>query len=256
MTRNLFLIAPAISVLFLAFGIFQSDSEAQVREVHSILLNDLGVARLDRQGNPYVTINPVRCRQLGPELCEFFRQHEYGHVNLKHLERRINPRQAEIEADCYAAKNVSPDVAKAASDWFNSGNGASRVHGSSQQRADRVTSCSQKAQPIRVPNRSQTRRPVVASKKSYASNASPNSQTRRAVPARSNSASSPRPAKLVYAKNSTPKRTTIAKKVYVKSPTTVRVTAGPTKRAPATKTAIRPTSSTNNKPNCRCDSRP
>jgi len=161
MRRPQLLIIPAISSLFLTTGIFQSDSEAQVREVQSILLNDVGVARLDRQGNPYITINPVRCRQLGPKLCEFFRQHEYGHVHLKHLERQINPRQAEVEADCYAAKNVSPDVARAASDWFNSGNGASRIHGTSQQRANRVKTCSQTRKPTKAPNHTPTRKPVI-----------------------------------------------------------------------------------------------
>jgi len=172
------LVITTISFLLTTSAITQSNCEAQVPVYRNILLNDLGVSRLDRQGNPYITINPVRCRQLGPELCEFFRQHEYGHINLKHLERRVGTRRAEVEADCYAAKHVSPSIANAAFNWFSSGNGSSRVHGTSQQRANRVTACSAKEQPIVIPNRTLTRKLVTSPRKSYASNAFSNPSTR------------------------------------------------------------------------------
>ena len=222
MTRIRFLLIPAISSLFFATGFFESDCRAQIREVSRVIFNDVGFASLDRQGNPYVAINPIRCRQLGPELCEFFRQHEYGHINLNHFDRRINTRQAEAEADCYAAKHVSPSVAKAASDWFQSGNGASRVHGSGQSRAARVATCSQREQPITAPDRSLTRR-VTPSRRTYSANATSSSPTRTVTVRRSTAAQGTKPAKLVYvqAPDSTRTNTT--------TPNSARSTKAPTK---------------------------
>ena len=256
MIRLRFLMITMIPSLLLMTGIFQTDSQAQVREYQSLLLNDLGVVQKDRNGEAYVTINPLRCRALGPELCEFFRQHEYGHVNLNHLDRRLSTRQAEIEADCYAAKHVSPSVAQAAVDWFNSGNGASRVHGSSEQRANRVASCSQNEQPIEVPNRSRTLK-FVPAKRSYSSNASSNSSSRN-VTLRSSTPQSSRSERPVYVRRPTTERAATApeKTVYVRAPTTGRTTtsqtiSGQTQRTPATRTVTRTRILVQSKPNCR-----
>ena len=150
-----------IVAVFLLLSMLPVNCFGQIPIVRRLLLNDVGAARTDRAGNGYVEINPFRCRQLGPALCEFFTQHEYGHVNLGHLNRRVSTRRAESEADCYAAKAVSPSVAQAAINYFQSGAGGSRLHGSSQQRAARVANCSQqttsvvKRNPIRriIPSR-------------------------------------------------------------------------------------------------------
>lgn len=132
-----------MAVFFLLASIEPLVCVGQIREVRRFLLNDVGAATIDRAGNGYVEINPFRCRQLGPALCEFFRQHEYAHLNLNHFDRQISTRRAEAEADCYAAKAVPQSIANAAINYFKSGFGGSRVHGSSQQRAARVANCSQ-----------------------------------------------------------------------------------------------------------------
>ena len=171
-----FLLFSFASLALLATGQLQSNCEAQIREVRSIFLNDLGVVREDRSGNPYVTINPVRCRQLGPQLCEFFKQHEYGHVNLDHFGRGTDPQRAEAEADCYAARHVSASIAQAAIDWFNAGNGASSVHGTSQQRAARVARCMGRSQSTNLATRS-IQQPVSRTRSTSTASASPQ-QTR------------------------------------------------------------------------------
>ena len=113
----------------------------QVREVRRVLMSDIGHARIDRRGNPVVTINQRMCRQLGPELCSFFRNHEYGHIQLRHFHRDISVQQAEAEADCFAAKISSPQAVRAAQKYFAGGRGGTRLHGTSGQRASRVASC-------------------------------------------------------------------------------------------------------------------
>jgi len=81
---------------------------------------------LDASGQSQIDFNPTICRRLGPDLCEYFRAHEYGHVNLRHLERGVPTRQAEREADIWAAQNASPSAVKAAREYFEKGKGGSR----------------------------------------------------------------------------------------------------------------------------------
>ena len=129
----------AYVVLFFASSIFQCQSlEGQIREVRRVLLNDIGRAGYDRRGNPVVEINPGRCRRLGPAMCEFVRAHEHAHIRLNHFHRNISTQQAEAEADSWAASHVSPNSARAAMNYFRTGNGATHIHGSSSQRAIRV----------------------------------------------------------------------------------------------------------------------
>jgi len=94
-------------------------------------LRDVAKVTLDSSGQSQIDFNPAICRRLGPELCEYFRAHEYGHVNLRHLERGVPTRQAEREADVWAAQNASPAAVEAARKYFARGNGGSRYHGSS-----------------------------------------------------------------------------------------------------------------------------
>ena len=116
-----------------------TSAEAQVRERSSNWIRGVAYVSLDRGGNSQITFNPRRCRELGPELCEFFRTHEYGHVNLRHLERGVPAQQAEAEADRWAAQNASPTAVQAARNYFLSGKGGSRIHGSPQERARRLS---------------------------------------------------------------------------------------------------------------------
>ena len=94
--------------------VFGSSATAQVTQRSSLLLRDVGKVTLDASGRSQITINPAICRRLGPELCEYFKAHEMGHVNLRHLERGVPSRQAEVEADRYAAGHASPAAVAAA----------------------------------------------------------------------------------------------------------------------------------------------
>ena len=112
--------------------------DGQVSETPNRWIRGVAKVTLDGNGKSQITFNPQRCRELGPELCEFFRTHEYGHVNLRHLERGVPAPRAEAEADIWAARNASPSAVKAAKQFFLSGQGGSRVHGSPQERARRM----------------------------------------------------------------------------------------------------------------------
>ena len=127
------------TVLFCFFGFAPADSaSAQVHERASRWIRDVAKVTLDSSGKSTITYNPAICRKLGPALCEFFRAHEYGHVNLQHLERGVPVRRAEVEADVWAATHASPTAVAAALRYFNNGNGGSKNHGSSQERAQRI----------------------------------------------------------------------------------------------------------------------
>jgi len=131
------------SICLTATAIFMASStpvSGQVSETANRWIRGVAHVSLDRSGKSQITFNPRRCRELGPELCEFFRTHEYGHVNLRHLERGVPAPQAELEADLWAAKNASPSAVQAAKKFFLSGQGGSRVHGSPQERARRMDS--------------------------------------------------------------------------------------------------------------------
>lgn len=117
-------------------------SFGQIRMNTSRLLRDVGVVTLDSSGRSQITINPAICRRLGPELCEFYKMHEIGHVKLRHLERGVPARQAEVEADRFAARYASPAAVAAARQHFANGNGGSSMHGSAQQRAQRISQTS------------------------------------------------------------------------------------------------------------------
>lgn len=100
-----------------------------------------GIASVGYRGNELtVEYNPRVCARLGPDLCSFFRAHEYGHIAMRHLERGTPVRQAEYEADLWAARNSSPAARAAAVRFFNSGRGGSFMHGSGRVRANRVAS--------------------------------------------------------------------------------------------------------------------
>lgn len=109
-----------------------------------------GIASVGYRGNDLtIEYNPRTCARLGPDLCSFFRAHEYGHVVLRHLQRGTPVRQAEHEADVWAAKNSTSAARAAAVQYFRSGNGGSVRHGSPESRAARVASAGASAQ-VRV----------------------------------------------------------------------------------------------------------
>ena len=100
-----------------------------------------GIASVGYRGkNLTIEYNPRTCASLGPDLCSFFRAHEYGHIAMQHLQRGTPVRQAEHEADVWAARNTTPAARAAAVNYFSAGNGGSFKHGSPAARAARVSS--------------------------------------------------------------------------------------------------------------------
>lgn len=130
-------------------------AEAAAQTIREIAVPGLpGISSVGyRRGELTVEYNPRTCARLGADLCSFFRAHEYGHIALGHLERRTPVRQAEYEADVWAARNSTESARSAAIRYFQSGKGGSIVHGSGQARANRVANAGT-ATEVRV-----TRRP-------------------------------------------------------------------------------------------------
>ncbi len=123
--------------LFLSFV---SISEAQVVR-YDYNLRDVGMTTLDRNGQYVITMNPNFQRRMGPDAYQFFYTHEMAHARLRHLHQNISVRQAEEEADCWAARNSSYRVNIAVINYFRRGNGGSLRHGSSRQRIQRIRNC-------------------------------------------------------------------------------------------------------------------
>ena len=117
--------------------ICSTSNAQQIR--YSILVPDIGMARLDRNGKAVVIMNPIAMRRVGPQVSEFFLQHELAHVKRGHLYQRHRPTwQLEREADYTAIRNVTPQVRRAAANYFYQKNHYNRLHGTGRQRAARL----------------------------------------------------------------------------------------------------------------------
>ncbi|RMG60211.1 MAG: hypothetical protein D6722_21215 [Bacteroidetes bacterium] len=89
----------------------------QIREIAMPGLPDVAMATYDQFG-PVIYYNPQIMRQVPPALARFFRLHEHGHHALNHIRREYfdaNPynrawvrQQYEKEADCFAARRLTP----------------------------------------------------------------------------------------------------------------------------------------------------
>ena len=78
-------------------------------------------------------------KQAGPELCLFYRYHEYGHLALRHYKRHdISREQKEAQADRWAARHAPPRVVHAAWRFFSAGGGSTLMHGDGPTRAARL----------------------------------------------------------------------------------------------------------------------
>lgn len=112
-----------------------------VPEIPDPNLNDIAIAT-HMNGQVVIVYNPKYCNKLGNLICNFFRAHEYGHVNLGHVIKSTHPSQAEFEADCWAAKNAPYKQVEAAYYHFMSqGFMGSWSHGTGIQRAQRIAAC-------------------------------------------------------------------------------------------------------------------
>lgn len=128
-------------LVFLGFVLSEDHANAQVNEIPNSNLPDIAMVTIDGYGNPVIIYNPILCQQAGPALCEFYRVHEYGHIVNGHTIVPKWPWQKEAEADCWAAQNASSAAVMAAYQWFSIGGGASPAHGTSWQRAARLSQC-------------------------------------------------------------------------------------------------------------------
>ena len=204
-----------LTITVVSFIVASTDTtvSAQVPEIPVRGLRGIASVQIARNGQQTIRYNPRTCAELGPDLCAFFRSHEHGHVALNHLRNGTPTRQAEIEADRWAARNSSPAAVAAAIEYFNKGNGGSLRHGSPRARAQRVTSA--------VATRPPARTTVVRT---------PNGQ-KRVVQKRSYSAVGSQPfgsRQVARRKVVVPKPQPVTRKVIVRpSPTTrvVRTTA-------------------------------
>lgn len=135
-----------LGVLVLATG-WSADAQG-VMEVSAPWLDDIAVARVTAVG-AVIYVNLARCKEVGPYVCAFVRQHEQAHVMLNHgsayYTAYVNGRAlAEAEADCWAAKNSLAVNVKAAIAHFESpqlANVAVGDHGTGLQRAKRLKLC-------------------------------------------------------------------------------------------------------------------
>jgi len=116
-------------------------------------LPDIAIASYDNHG-PVIYYNPILSQQVGPWISEFFRAHELFHHHLGHLQRerlQSSPlnrswlrREFEREADCEAAKIVSPYAVLSAVEFFIATQGPTRpdsFHPTGYERAATIRDC-------------------------------------------------------------------------------------------------------------------
>jgi hypothetical protein len=110
-----------------------------VREVAAPALPDIAMVRFVPGEQPVIFYNPILCREAGPALCEFYRVHEYAHIELHHDRRDdLSAQEKEREADRWAAEHAPLASVVAAYRFFAAGGGATPLHGSGHHRAERM----------------------------------------------------------------------------------------------------------------------
>jgi len=111
----------------------------KVKEVAVPSLPDIAMVHFAPGQEPVILYNPYLCREAGPALCEFYRFHEYAHIELRHHERDdLSRQEKEREADRWAAQHAPFASVMAAYQFFSSGGGGTPVHGRSSSRAERM----------------------------------------------------------------------------------------------------------------------
>ena len=115
------------------------------REVPDPYLRDIAIIRIDRDQSYAVVYNPEACQQIG-DACLFFRSHAYAHQRLNHLIIDVPssyPDLWEKQADCWAARYTSQEVALAAVEFFENPEHVTRwrVPGDPAERARTIREC-------------------------------------------------------------------------------------------------------------------
>jgi hypothetical protein len=94
----------------------------KVMEVAVTSLPDIAMVRFIPGRQPVILYNPVLCREAGPVLCEFYRFHEYAHIELRHHERDdLSVQEKESQADRWAAQHAPFASVMAAYRFFAAG---------------------------------------------------------------------------------------------------------------------------------------
>lgn len=131
-----------ILLLYTPAGILISWSAQAMQEVEEradLTLPDIAAVHTEPGQAPVILYNPMLCKQAGRALCEFYRYHEYGHLELRHHKRNdISIQQKEQEADSWAATHAPLRVVMAAYRYFSNGGGSSPFHGEGRSRAARL----------------------------------------------------------------------------------------------------------------------
>ena len=131
-----------VFLLFTPAGILIAWSAQAVQKVEERAdptLPDIAAVHTEPGKAPVILYNPVLCKHAGPALCEFYRYHEYGHIELLHHKRNdISVQRKEQEADRWAAKHAPLRVVIAAYRYFSNGGGSSPFHGEGRSRAARL----------------------------------------------------------------------------------------------------------------------
>ena len=119
--------------------VLSAQAKPVIEEIADPTLPDIAAVHYVPGKNPVILYNPFLCKQAGRALCEFYRYHEYGHIALRHHERKdISAEVKEEEADQWAARHAPMPVVLAAWRYFSSGGGATPVHGDGRTRAARL----------------------------------------------------------------------------------------------------------------------
>ncbi|WP_455233930.1 hypothetical protein [Thiogranum longum] len=131
---KLFLIAAAgFSPLLTAHAVQQVEERADPS------LPDIASVQFSPGKAPMILFNPILCLQAGRALCEFYRYHEYGHIEMRHNERHdLSVQEKEREADRWAAEHAPFASVMAAYRFFASGGGSTPIHGKGRERAARM----------------------------------------------------------------------------------------------------------------------
>ena len=131
-----------ILLLYTPAGILITCSAQAMQEVEEradLTLPDIAAVHTEPGQTPVILYNPVLCHHAGRTLCEFYRYHEYGHLELRHHKRNdISIQQEEREADRWAATHAPLRVVMAAYRYFSNGGGSSPFHGEGRSRAARL----------------------------------------------------------------------------------------------------------------------
>ena len=121
------------------FMVLSAHAKPAIEEIADPTLPDIAAVHYVPGNAPVILYNPFLCKQAGRALCEFYRYHEYGHIALRHHERKdMTAQEKEEEADQWAARHAPAPVVLAAWHYFSSGGGSTPIHGDGRTRAARL----------------------------------------------------------------------------------------------------------------------